>query len=78
MRIIHLHAAKRQFSKLIDAVSLGEEIVIAKSGKPVAMLVPVHARTPVRTPGAMKGRIRIADDFDSPVRDDLQGAFEIW
>ena len=76
MRIINIHDAKTQFSKLIDAVTQGEEIVIARAGKPVAMLVPMPAQKTVRKPGAMKGKIKIATDFDSPLPDDLQAAFE--
>lgn len=76
MQSVNIHEAKTQFSKLVDAVGLGEKIIIAKAGKPVAMLVPVPTHKPVRTPGALKGRIRIADDFDAPLPDDLQAAFE--
>jgi antitoxin (DNA-binding transcriptional repressor) of toxin-antitoxin stability system len=50
--------------------------VIAKAGKPAAMLVPVRRQSPVRTPGAMKGKIHIAADFDAPLPDDIQLAFE--
>ena len=50
--------------------------MIAKAGKPAAMLVPVPPQKNVRKPGAMKGKIRIANDFDAPLPDDLQAAFE--
>lgn len=76
MRTINIHEAKTQFSKLIEAVTHGEEIVIAKAGKPAAMLVPMQVQKPIRKPGAMKGKIKIATDFDSPLPDDLQTAFE--
>ena len=76
MQTVNIHDAKTQFSKLIEAVTQGEEIVIAKAGKPAAMLVPMPAPKPVRQPGAMKGKIKIAPDFDSPLPDDLQAAFE--
>lgn len=76
MQIINIHEAKTQFSKLIEAVGLGEEIMIAKAGKPAAMLVPVQPKKTTRKPGAMKGKIRIASDFDAPLSDDLQAAFE--
>lgn len=75
MQTVNIHEAKTQFSKLIEAVGLGNEIIIAKAGKPAAMLVPVPT-APLRKPGAMKGKIRIADDFDAPLPDDLQAAFE--
>jgi prevent-host-death family protein len=76
MQSVNIHEAKTQFSKLVDAVGLGEKIIIAKAGKPAAMLVPVPTQKTVRTPGALKGKIRIADDFDAPLPVDLQAAFE--
>jgi prevent-host-death family protein len=75
MQTLNIHEAKTQFSKLIEAVSVGEKIMIAKAGKPAAMLVPVPAG-PQRKPGAMKGKIRIADDFDAPLPDDVLASFE--
>ncbi|MDB5795303.1 MAG: prevent-host-death family protein [Noviherbaspirillum sp.] len=76
MQTVNIHEAKTNFSKLIDAVSGGEEIVIARAGKPAARLVPIQGQKVVRKPGALKGKIRIADDFDAPLPDDLQAAFE--
>jgi prevent-host-death family protein len=76
MPVINIHEAKTQFSKLIEAVSNGQEIVIAKAGKPAAKLVPIHQQKPVRRPGALKGKIRIAKDFDAPLPDDVLAAFE--
>ncbi|MDB5842464.1 MAG: prevent-host-death family protein [Herminiimonas sp.] len=76
MHIVNIHEAKTQFSKLIEAASQGEEVIIAKAGKPVAKLVPIDAQVPVRKPGALQGKIRIADDFDAPLPDDIQAAFE--
>ncbi|RYE72733.1 MAG: type II toxin-antitoxin system Phd/YefM family antitoxin [Oxalobacteraceae bacterium] len=76
MQTVNIHEAKTQFSKLIEAVAQGEEILIAKAGKPAAMLVPLQGQKPVRKPGAMKGQIRIGADFDAPLPDDLQAMFE--
>lgn len=76
MRIVNVREAKTQLSKLIEAAAHGERIVIAKAGKPVAILVPVFACKTVRKPGAMAGMVRIAAEFDSPLPDDLQSAFE--
>lgn len=76
MRIVNIHEAKTEFSKLIEAVAQVEEIVIAKAGKPAAMLVPMPVHKPMRKPGAMKGKIKIAADFDAPLPDDLLAAFE--
>jgi len=75
MQTVNIHEAKTQFSKLVEAVGLGKEIIIAKAGKPAAMLVPVPT-APVRQPGALKGKLRIADDFDAPLPDDVLAAFE--
>lgn len=76
MQTVNIHEAKTQFSKLIEAVAEGNEIMIAKAGKPAAKLVPVHAQRPIRKPGALKGKMRIAEDFDAPLPDDIQAAFE--
>jgi prevent-host-death family protein len=76
MQTINIHEAKTQFSKLVEAVAHGEEIMIARAGKPAAMLVPVQAKKTIRRPGAMKGKISVADDFDAPLPDDIQAAFE--
>ena len=76
MRIFNIHEAKTQFSKLIEAVTQGEEIVIAKAGKPAAKLVPIQAQHPNRKPGALKGKLRIAADFDAPLPDYFQAAFK--
>lgn len=75
MKIVNIHQAKTHLSKLIERVSEGEEIVIARGGKPVARLVPLERRPP-RAPGSMKGRIRIGKDFNAPLPDDLLDLFE--
>jgi prevent-host-death family protein len=60
----NIHQAKTHFSKLVERAAAGEEIVIAKAGKPIARLVPYKEAPPQRKPGSMKGKIRIARDFD--------------
>jgi prevent-host-death family protein len=76
MQIANIHGAKTQFFRLIDAVTRGDEIVIAKAGKPVARLVPIENQRPERKPAALKGKIKIAADFDAPLPDDILDAFE--
>lgn len=76
MPTVNVREAKVQLSKLLDAVAEGEEVIISKAGKPAAKLVPVETSLPARKPGSMKGKIRMADDFDSPLPDDIQAAFE--
>ena len=59
-----MHEAKTHLSRLLEAVEAGEDVVIARAGKPIARLIPAVARTEPRTPGAWCGRVVIADDFD--------------
>ena len=61
---VNVYDAKTQLSQLLNRVEQGEEIVIARNGRPVARLAPLAARQPDRVPGLWKGRITIADDFD--------------
>jgi prevent-host-death family protein len=75
MRTVNIHEATTQFSKLIEAVTRGEQFVIVRAGKPAALLVPMQVHKPVRQPGAMKGKIRIADDFDVALPETLHAAF---
>ena len=76
MRIINIHEAKTHLSRLVDEVSAGEELTIAKAGKPLARLVPIKPAKRVRKPGFLKGKIRIANDFDAPLPSNLIDAFE--
>lgn len=73
---VNVHEAKTGFSKLLKRVQLGEEIVIAKAGKPVARLVPFGERRSARKPGAARELIKISADFDAPLPEDLRQAFE--
>ena len=65
MMITNISNAKAQLSALVERVLAGEEVIIGKAGKPVAKLVPYEAIGEPRQPGALKGQIVIADDFDS-------------
>lgn len=62
--LVNIHEAKTHFSRLVERVSRGEEIVIGKAGKPIAKLVPYTEASGPRSPGAWKGRVKIAPDFD--------------
>ena len=73
---VNIHEAKTHFSKLIERVRLGEEIIIAKAGKPVARLVPEAPKDKRRRLGTAKGQIWIAEDFDDALPDDLLDLFE--
>lgn len=74
-RIVNIHEAKTHLSRLVERVEAGEEVVIARAGRPVARLVAFHARTKPRVPGLWRGRVQMAADFDAP-DDDLISTFE--
>lgn len=75
MKIVNLHAAKTHLSRLVEDAANGEDIVIAKAGRPIVRLVPVGKPDRKRVFGSMKGKIQISDDFDAPLPDDLAEAF---
>jgi prevent-host-death family protein len=76
MEIANIHEAKTQLSKLVERALGGEEIIIAKAGKPMVRLEPIHQDDTPRKGGQWKGRVQIADDFDA-LPDDIAAAFGI-
>lgn len=74
--IYNLYEAKNALSKLVDRAAAGEEIVIAKAGKPRAKLIAFPRSATLRKPGGWEGQVRIADDFDDPLPEELLAAFE--
>ena len=60
----NIHEAKTQLSRLVDRAANGEEVIIAKAGKPVARLVAYQERAGPRQPGVWRGKVRLAPDFD--------------
>lgn len=73
MGVFNVHDAKTNLSRLLERVAQGEEIIIAKSGRPVAKLVRITVEP--RKPGRLKGRIRVGPDFDEPLPDSILAAF---
>lgn len=71
---VNVYDAKTHLSRLLDQVAAGEEVVIARSGRPVARLVPYARPSASRRPGAWRGRVTFADDFDT-LPADLEAAF---
>jgi prevent-host-death family protein len=71
----NMHEAKTQLSRLAERAAQGEEIVIARGGRPLAKLVPIEEGKPRRL-GLWKGKVRISEDFDAPLPPPLQRAFE--
>lgn len=75
-KTVNVHEAKTHLSRLLTRVMGGEEIIIAKAGKPVARLVPVEQAPKERNPGSAAGRILIAPDFEAPLPDQILESFE--
>jgi prevent-host-death family protein len=73
--VFNIHQAKTHLSRLLARVSLGEEITIAKAGKPIARLVPIQQKLKERVPGTDKGKIWMAPDFDAPLPDEILDEF---
>lgn len=75
MPTVNVHAAKTHLSRLLDQAAAGEEIIIAKAGRPAARLMPL-AEKPRRQLGLLDGKARVPDDFDAPLPDELLDLFE--
>ena len=71
---VSVYAAKTHLSRLLDRAARGEEVVITRHGKPVARLAPVR-RAP-RKLGALRGKVRVAADFDAPLPKEILALFE--
>ncbi|NOY92201.1 MAG: type II toxin-antitoxin system Phd/YefM family antitoxin [Deltaproteobacteria bacterium] len=76
MEHVNIHEAKTHLSRLLARVQAGEEIVIAKAGRPIARLVPMGVARDRRTLGRDRGLFEVPDNFDAPLPDDLLTAFE--
>ena len=75
MKQVNVHQAKTHLSRLIDDVEAGEEVILAKAGRPVARLSPIGRRRR-RKLGLLDGQLRIPDDFNAPLPDDAVAMFE--
>ncbi|HVO27754.1 MAG TPA: type II toxin-antitoxin system prevent-host-death family antitoxin [Candidatus Margulisiibacteriota bacterium] len=73
MDMVNVHEAKTHLSRLLQRVSRGEEIVIAKDGQPIAKLIAVSPTQ--RQPGRLKGKIRMGKNFDAPLPRGIAKAF---
>ncbi len=62
----NIHEAKTHLSRLVERVERGEELVIARAGRPVARLIPYRLRKAPRVPGLWRGQVQVAADFDGP------------
>jgi prevent-host-death family protein len=75
MTMVNLYEAKTTLSKLVERAAAGEEIVIAKTGRPLARLVPLAKRTGPRPLGLLAGQVVMRDDFDDPLPEEIAAAF---
>jgi len=73
--MMNLYEAKTALSKLVDRAAAGEEIIIAKAGRPLARLIGYEGPTKNRTPGGWEGQVTIGEDFDDPLPDEIEAAF---
>lgn len=75
MKTVNIHEAKTHLSRLIEEVAAGNEVIIARNGRPVAHLVPIAPRLLARRPGQWRGKVSIGADFDDPLPSDVGGDF---
>jgi prevent-host-death family protein len=76
MEAVNIYDAKTRLSQLVDQASEGEDVIVARNGKPLARITRLQpAKRPIRF-GLMAGQITIADDFDAPLPPELLAAFE--
>jgi prevent-host-death family protein len=76
MTTVNMFEAKTQLSKLVALAEQGEEIIIARAGKPAARLAPIEPKKRPIVFGLLKGKLHIADDFDAPLPPELLAEFE--
>ena len=76
MQTINIHEAKTHLSRLVEGVAAGEEVIIAKAGRPVACLVALAKPAGRRKLGILAGKMTVPDDFDTPLSDELLASFE--
>lgn len=76
MKQFNVHEAKTQFSSILSMVGAGEKIIIAKAGKPVAVLSPYQSLKEEREFGPFKGEFEVPDSFFEPMDEDFMAHFE--
>lgn len=75
MEIVNIYDAKTRLSQLVDQAAAGEDVVVARNGKPLVRITRLDPKRPIRF-GVLKGEVRIAADFDAPLPDDVLARFE--
>ena len=74
--IINIHEAKTHLSRIVEEVAAGGEVIIAKAGKPMARLTSLSGAPRTKKLGLLKGKLKIPDDFNSPLDDATAASFE--
>lgn len=74
--VINIHEAKTHLSRIVDEVAAGAEVIIAKAGKPMARLTAIEAIARPKKFGSLKGKIKVPDDFNAPLDEDVIASFE--
>jgi prevent-host-death family protein len=74
--VINIHEAKTHLSRIVDEVAAGAEVIIAKSGKPLAKLISLSPPVKKKRLGLLKGKVKVADDFNAPLSPEILDSFE--
>lgn len=74
--VINIHEAKTHLSRIVDEVAAGTDVIIAKAGKPMARLTAIAGVKRPKKLGLLKGKIKVPDDFNAPLDDEVLGSFE--
>ena len=74
--VVNIHEAKTHLSRLLEQVAAGAEIIIAKAGKPFARLIPVSGSVKKKRLGLLQGKLKVPDDFNAPLPDEVVAGFE--
>lgn len=75
MQVINIHEAKTHLSRFVEQAAAGEEIIIAKAGKPIAKLVSLQAPLARRKLGILGGKLKVPEDFDAPLPGEVLASF---
>jgi prevent-host-death family protein len=75
-RVVNIHEAKTQLSRIVDEVAAGAEVIIAKAGKPMARLSPISPVPKPKKLGLLKGKVKVPDDFNAPLDEEVIATFE--
>jgi prevent-host-death family protein len=73
---VNIHEAKTHLSRIVDEVAAGAEVIIAKAGKPMARLSPLEVGLQPKRLGLLKGQVKVPDDFNTPLDDEVLADFE--